>query len=120
VYENAIEKMLFESESDDNFDFTDSGNDYMAESTLGTQDDSGSSESDVHSVENTGDIQQIHTQTNKHNTEVGETVVHWQEEEIDMSNFAFNKQNELLVPISGEGTPLDFFSYYLMILSFNY
>lgn len=35
--------------------------------------------------------------------------VHWFEEEIDMPDFSFTKHNELLVPIPGDGNPIDFF-----------
>lgn len=99
VYENTVEKILFESESDNNFDCTYSGSDYIA------ADDSDSSESNVL----LGNIQQLHVQSIIPNTEVVENVVDWKEEEMDMSNFAFTKQNKLFVPIPGEGIPLDFF-----------
>ncbi|KAL4089606.1 hypothetical protein QTP88_024617 [Uroleucon formosanum] len=91
VYENTIEKMLFQSENDENFDCTDSGSDYMA------VDDSDSSESDVLS----GNIQQLHVKTIIPNTEIVGNVVDWKDDEIDMSNFAFTKQNKLLVLIPG-------------------
>jgi len=82
VYENSIKKMLFEFENDNNLNYTDSGSDYMA------ADDSDSSENDVLSVENTGNIQQLHYQTI---IEIVENVVNWKEEEMDMSYFAFTK-----------------------------
>jgi len=87
VYETTIEKMLFESESDVNFDCTDSGSDYMA------ADDSDSSESDVLS----GNIQQLHVQTIIPNTEVVENVVDWKKEEMDKSNFVFDFLNSNLL-----------------------
>lgn len=99
MYENTVEKMIFQSESDNNFDCTYSGSDYIV------VDNSDCSESNVL----LGNIQQLHVQSIIPNTEIVENVVDWKEEEMDMSNFAFTKQNKLLVPIPSEGIPLDFF-----------
>jgi len=94
-YESRIEQMLFESESDDDFDFSDSGSDYMAEASSQVENDSESSDVDV-DVDDTGNIQNTPTQS-------------WFEEETDMPDFNFMKQNELLVPIPGDGNPIDFY-----------
>jgi len=58
-------------------------------------------------VDDTGNLQNTPTQS-------------WFEEETDMPNFNFTKYNELLVPIPGDGSPIDFFSYYSMMISLIY
>ncbi|KAE9521286.1 hypothetical protein AGLY_018305 [Aphis glycines] len=97
-YENRIEQMIFESESDEHFEFSDSDSDFMAEASSRVANDSDSSEcSDIDvDVDDTGNIQNTPTQS-------------WFEEETDMPNFNFTKYNELLVPIPGDGSPIDFF-----------
>lgn len=38
--------------------------------------------------------------------------VRWLEEETKVPNFNFIKLNELLVPVSGDGNPIDFYFYF--------
>lgn len=109
---------LFESESNEDFDFSDSGSEYMVETSSQPVDDSESdSDIDVTLMDNIGNVQNTPTQSY---TEVSEMDVRWLEKETDMPDFNFTKQNELLVPIPGNGNPLDFFSYYSMTISLTY
>lgn len=110
-YEIKIEyDDMLTSENDENYDFSDSGGEDMAEALSISANDSESSEDDIDLEDNTtGSIQHTLTQYNIANSDVGDSDVRWIDEETDMNNFNFTKQNKLLVPIPGEGTPLDYF-----------
>lgn len=106
VYESAIEHMLFESDSDENYDFSDSGSEYNIMDPSQAADDSETSESDDNDPADPGNEHNISTQFNN---AFGEMGIRWLEEESDMPNFNFTKQNELLVSIPGNGNPIDYF-----------
>ncbi|XP_025423083.1 piggyBac transposable element-derived protein 4-like [Sipha flava] len=98
-YEQQIEQMLFNSDSDENYDFSDSGNEYEFENTEQVSDDF---ESDTEIANN---VPSVNTQSSTNTNNDGD----WQEREIELSNFPFIKQNEMLVPIEGKINPMDYF-----------
>lgn len=63
-YESKIVHMRFESESDENYDFSDFGSEYIAENFSQAADFSESSESDVDLVDDVGNVQNSSTQFN--------------------------------------------------------
>lgn len=105
VYDCMIERMLFESESDENYDFSYSGSEYMAENSYHSADDSESFDSDVELKDDSGNVQNIPSQ---YDNELGEMDNRWYEE-FDMPNFDFTKKNKLLVSTPGDGNPIDYF-----------
>jgi len=93
--ENEIERLLFESD-DENIDYCDSGSDYLGES-----DSDSSSTSDVGYEMSTEQNLEFPNTITTNNTRTTN--------EIDLSNFTFDKQPGLLVPIPKNGKPIDFF-----------
>lgn len=69
VHDSIIERILFESESDENYDFSDSGDEYMAKNSFHFSDDSESFDIDVDFEDNWGNVQNIPSQ---YNNELGE------------------------------------------------
>jgi len=94
--EKEIERLLIESD-DEHVDYSDSGSEYFGES-----DSDSSSTSDIENEMSTElNLEFPETITTNTNT--------WTTNEIDFFNFTFDKQPGLLVPIPGNGKPIDFF-----------
>jgi len=91
--------MLFNSDSDKNYDFSDSGSEYEFQNTEQVSDDF---ESDTEIANN---VPSVNTQLSTNTNNDGD----WQEEEIELSNFPFIKRNELFVPIEGKINRLHYF-----------
>ena len=96
--------MLFNSDSDENNDLTDSGSEYECANIEDDLSDDFESEHEINT------IQRDNSQSST-NIDNGETGFHWQEEEIEMSNFPFTKQNELLVSMEDKQNPIDYFFF---------
>ncbi|KAL4084754.1 hypothetical protein QTP88_027665 [Uroleucon formosanum] len=100
-YQQQIEHILFNSDSDENNDLTDSGSEYECANIEDDLSDDFESEDEINTIQR--DNSQSLTNINN-----GETGFHWQEEEIEMSNFPFTKQNELLVSMEDKQNPIDY------------
>lgn len=102
-YQQQIEHILFNSDSDENNDLTDSGSEYECENV---EDDLSS---DFESENETIDITKRDNSQSSADIDNDEPGFNWQEQEIEMSNFPFTKQNELLVSIEDRQNPIDYF-----------
>lgn len=101
-----IERNVRSIESDISDDFSDSSCEYMTEGVAAQYSDD--SDSDVEIIGNS--LQNEHTPADRSTIPTIDNGVRWQEEETDMFNFPLAKQNELLVRVEGEGSPLDYFA----------
>lgn len=95
---HGSQQILFESDSDENFDLTDSGSEYM-----GNNIEFSESDDEISDIE-----QNINTQTQFRITD-NETEIIWDNDVNEMFEFPFTKQNKLLVEVENENKPIHFF-----------